>query len=75
MDNQCALLINSNSLYSQFVNWRDSMLILNNVAELGGLEIAAEHLCIPSRTAPKGKGRDLLVAAVVTDQERNLLQQ
>ena len=36
------------------------MLVLNSYAEVAGLERAAEHLCVAARTAPKGKGQDLL---------------
>ena len=34
---------------------------------------AAEELCVAARTAPKGKGKDLLVTAVVTGEEKDLL--
>ncbi len=32
---------------------------------------AAERICIAARTAPKGKGKDLLVTAIVTGDEMN----
>lgn len=50
------------------------MLLVNQDAELAGLERAAAHLCIAARTAPKGKGRDLLVTATVTADEKAQLQ-
>jgi uncharacterized ferredoxin-like protein len=51
------------------------MLLLNNEAELGGLKVAAELLCVAARTAPKGKGKDLLVTAIVSGEEKLALQQ
>jgi len=51
------------------------MLLLNENAEISGLKSAAESLCVAARTAPKGKGKDLLVTAIVTDAEKSLLQQ
>jgi uncharacterized ferredoxin-like protein len=50
------------------------MLILNEAAETSGLIRAAEHICVAARTAPKGKGQDLLVTAIVTDDDRRRLQ-
>ena len=38
------------------------------------LKNAAEHLCVVARTAPKGKGKDLLVTGVVTGEEKVQLQ-
>ncbi len=51
------------------------MLVMNEFAENSGLECAAEHLCVAARTAPKGKGKDLLVTAIVTGAEKSQLQQ
>lgn len=50
------------------------MLILNNEIEEAGLLRTAEHLCVAARTAPKGKGQDLLVTAVATDSDKSALQ-
>ncbi len=51
------------------------MLIMNELAEVAGLMRAAENLCVAARTAPKGKGKDLLVTAVVTEDDKERLQQ
>ena len=51
------------------------MLIINEPAEHAGLKSAAEHLCVAARTAPKGKGKDLLTTAIVTDAELRQLQE
>lgn len=51
------------------------MLLLDEAIEDGGLKRAAEHICVAARTAPKGKGKDLLVTALVTDDEKARLQQ
>jgi uncharacterized ferredoxin-like protein len=45
------------------------MLTLNPEIERQPVERAAELLCIAARTAPKGKGKDLLVTAVVSGVE------
>jgi uncharacterized ferredoxin-like protein len=50
------------------------MLLLNSEAELGGLKVAAELLCVAARTAPKGKGLDLLVTAIVSGEKKLALQ-
>jgi uncharacterized ferredoxin-like protein len=50
------------------------MLLLNGEAELGGLKVAAELLCVAARTAPKGKGVDLLVTAIVSGEKKVALQ-
>ncbi len=50
------------------------MLILNEQAETAALERAAENLCVAARTAPKGKGQDLLVTAIVSGDEKKQLQ-
>lgn len=49
------------------------MIRLNAQAEKPTLIQAAEQLCVAARTAPKGKGRDLLVTAIVTGEEKDLL--
>lgn len=49
------------------------MLILNPETEAQSVERAAELLCIAARTAPKGKGKDLLVTAVVSGAEMSRL--
>ena len=50
------------------------MLVLNEAAETSGLIHAAEHICVTARTAPKGKGQDLLVTAIITDDDKRRLQ-
>ncbi len=50
------------------------MIRLNEQAETVGLEKIAEMLCVAARTAPKGKGQDLLVTAIVTDDDKAALQ-
>ena len=44
------------------------MLLLNENVETPGLKSTAESICVATRTAPKGKGKDLLVAALVSCQ-------
>jgi len=51
------------------------MLTLNETAEQAGLEQAAALLCVAARTAPKAKGKDLLVTAIVTGEEKSRLQE
>lgn len=51
------------------------MLRLNAEAENPAVLQAAEQLCIAARTAPKGKGKDLLVTAIVTGEEKSRLSQ
>lgn len=46
------------------------MLLINQDAEFKGMELAAQQICMAARTAPKGKGKDLLVTAVVTGDEK-----
>jgi len=53
----------------------NQMLIMNELAENAGLMRAAESLCVAARTAPKGKGKDLLVTAILTEAEKACLQQ
>jgi len=50
------------------------MLLLNENVETPGLKSAAESICVAARTAPKGKGKDLLVTALVTDDDKARLQ-
>jgi uncharacterized ferredoxin-like protein len=50
------------------------MLSLNETVETPGLKSAAETICVAARTAPKGKGKDLLVTALITGGEKDLLQ-
>ncbi len=45
------------------------MLLLNPEIEATAVERAAELLCVAARTAPKAKGKDLLVTAVVSGTE------
>ena len=51
------------------------MLMMNAMVEKDGLIDAARSLCVAARTAPKGKGRDLLVTAVATEDDKLRLQQ
>lgn len=51
------------------------MLRLNAEAEHPAVLQAAEQLCIAARTAPKGKGKDLLVTAIVTGEEKSRLSE
>lgn len=41
--------------------------------EVGALVGAAELICMAARTAPKGKGKDLLVTAIVDGKEKKLI--
>jgi uncharacterized ferredoxin-like protein len=50
------------------------MLVMNADAESGGLKIAAELLCVAARTAPKACGKDFLVTAIVSGEEKAALQ-
>lgn len=47
------------------------MLLRDRQVEEDGLLIAARQICMAARTAPKGKGKDLLVTAVVSGEEKN----
>lgn len=49
------------------------MIRMNQDAESPALIQAAEQLCVAARTAPKGKGKDLLVTAIVTGAEKEQL--
>ena len=51
------------------------MLSFNETNEISGLKNAAQLICVAARTAPKGKGKDLLVTAMVTEKDIALLQQ
>lgn len=49
------------------------MLLINKDAELEGIEQAARQMCIAARTAPKGKGKDMLVTAIVSGEEKDAI--
>jgi len=51
------------------------MFFLNEQVEMAGLKNAAKFLCIAARTAPKGKGKDLLVPVIVASEKKDQLQQ
>ena len=51
------------------------MLIKDEIVEKDGLIHAAKSLCVAARTAPKAKGKDLLVTAVATENDKQRLQQ
>lgn len=46
------------------------MLITDDQVENEGLLAAARQICMAARTAPKGKGKDLLVTAIVSGEEK-----
>ena len=50
------------------------MLLMNHEAEEQGVMLAAQLLCIAARTAPKGKGKDLLVTAILTGEDKEALR-
>ncbi|MDW7646242.1 MAG: DUF2148 domain-containing protein [Desulfuromonadales bacterium] len=50
------------------------MLMMNKEAEEKGILEAARMICIAARTAPKGRGKDLLVSAILTGEEKDALQ-
>lgn len=50
------------------------MLKHNEQVENAALEQIAGMLCVAARTAPKGKGRDLLVTAVANGSDKQALQ-
>ena len=50
------------------------MLLMNENIETLGLKSAAESICVAARTAPKGKGKDLLVTALITGDDKGRLQ-
>lgn len=49
------------------------MLLLNRETQTEGIMGVAEQICIAARTAPKGKGKDLLVTAIVTGEDKDRL--
>lgn len=49
------------------------MLILNRELEPECVLGAAEQICVAARTAPKGRGKDLLVTAIVAGEEKERL--
>ena len=51
------------------------MLLIDQKAETEGLIQAARQICIAARTAPKGRGKDLLVTAIVADGEKDRIAQ
>ncbi|HKL21909.1 MAG TPA: DUF2148 domain-containing protein [Tichowtungia sp.] len=51
------------------------MIRKNEEVETAGLEQIAAMLCVAARTAPKGKGKDLLETAVISGDQKRLLQE
>jgi len=51
------------------------MLLIDQQVENDGLLAAARQMCMAARTAPKGKGKDLLVTAVVGGEEKDRISQ
>lgn len=51
------------------------MLLIDQQVENQGLFSAAQQICMAARTAPKGKGKDLLVTAVVSGEEKAAISQ
>jgi len=51
------------------------MLLIDQQIENEGLLAAARQICLAARTAPKGKGKDLLVTAIVSGEEKNRISQ
>ncbi|MCF6177870.1 MAG: DUF2148 domain-containing protein [Geopsychrobacter sp.] len=49
------------------------MLQLDNEIETEGLLESARQICLAARTAPKGRGKDLLTTAVVSGDEKALI--
>ena len=49
------------------------MIQLDPESRLEPFLAAARQLCVAARTAPKGKGKDLLVTAVVAEEEKQTL--
>lgn len=47
------------------------MLQLNQTIETQGLEDVARQMCLAARTAPKGRGKDFLETAVVSNPEKH----
>ncbi|WP_303721218.1 ferredoxin domain-containing protein [Malonomonas rubra] len=51
------------------------MLLISAQAETEAVLIAARQMCMAARTAPKGKGKDLLVTAIVSGEEKDQISQ
>jgi len=51
------------------------MLQLNAEVESKGLIEAARQICLAARTAPKGRGKDLLTTAIVSGPEKQLISE
>lgn len=51
------------------------MLLVDREVEQDGLWAAARQICLAARTAPKGKGKDLLVTAIISGDEKDRLSQ
>ncbi len=51
------------------------MIIEGKAAEKEGLKKVAELMCVAARTAPKGRGTDMLVTAVVSGESITKLQE
>jgi uncharacterized ferredoxin-like protein len=49
------------------------MLQLNQEIEIQGLEEVARQMCLAARTAPKGRGKDLLETALVKNPEKHMI--
>lgn len=47
------------------------MLLIDRQIEEDGLLAAARQICMAARTAPKAKGKDLIVTAVVSGEEKD----
>jgi uncharacterized ferredoxin-like protein len=51
------------------------LLLIDQQVEEEGLLSAARQICMAARTAPKGKGRDMLVTAIITGAEKDAVSQ
>lgn len=49
------------------------MLQFDTAVESQGLLDVARQICLAARTAPKGRGRDLLTTAIVNGEEKDLI--
>lgn len=49
------------------------MLLLDAEVESQGLFEVARQICLAARTAPKGRGKDLLTTAIVSGDEKSLV--
>lgn len=47
------------------------MILRNDDAQQQSLLVAASHICVAARTAPKGRGKDLLQTAILTDEDKD----